>query len=411
MLISIIQQSILVTGGLVNIVWNCKKLMIVGAFLLTAPFPIYAAAAVNKCQILFAEDVFTKRDMSTKEAQLVAQAVESIKNSTTGARKEDKWTVLTTFIEKKIRDLATSLAHFQISIEARDKQTPGKKNVTDTVYLSRFSIKASEFVKFGFKIADKYKNNEISKFTFKIRIRKYGVIDNKKSIDFTNIEYASFTQNHSFVEFKFANPEHEGAVFKPRIYMSDAHIQLLGTPDFLTQFEQIKAETLNLAPNKDSQQSAIAMLDFFKEAQNNQYSFKPLMRNLYERTSYAINFTQTNPIQSVAPKKFQIQMTVDNSITSVVYGDSDAQPQSLNAYAPEHSVVEIKTPVEFVGIQLPHNPFQSTVDSQNFFSLQQIPGYETFLNFVEDLSENHDPKYEEGKGKAFHGHRQYKLAP
>ncbi len=318
--------------------------------------------------------------MSKSMALAAAESVRSLKNTTTGARIENKWTLTTVSVDTLINNLEKQLQNFNILVEARDRVQPGTKNVTHTVYLDQFKLNIKDS---GLEVGPNFKLAEV---TFKPRIRKYGVVDLDKAISTENIRFADFTKDHSFVEFKFSDARFNGAVFKPRMYMADKYIELFGTEEFLKMYDQIVVETLALKPNLNSADSVRAMLHFLKLGHVKKVSFKKVAVNVYERISLAINFIDKKLKNSV----FQIQMTLDQSISLFVY----ELGRKIQAYDPAHTVVEVKTPVEYADYKLQSD-------------LSGIQGYQQFLEFLEHVKKNHLPQYLEGVGKNGHGHRGY----
>ncbi len=148
------------------------------------------------------------------------------------------------------------------------------------------------------------------------------------------------------------------------------------------------AETLALKENTANKESVQAMLEFIRMAHENRSSFAPLAINLYERISYAIDFID----HSKQDTKFQIQMTLDKSIAFFV----SSMGKTIEAYRPEDSVVEIKTPVEYADYTLASD-------------LRPVAGYRVFLQFIEKVKKAHRWDYMAGVGKMGHGHRQYLL--
>lgn len=337
-------------------------------------------AAQIKCSDLFhLKDPFIKQVLPENMSKSAALAVKSLTNSTTGARTESKWTLETSVIENHILELIKKLKNANLELNARDNVTEGKKNVTHTVYLEKFSLNLE---KSGLQVGPNFNLKDVS---LKIRIRKYGTIENTKSIALENIDFANFTKEHSFLEFKFPDARFKGAVFKPRIYISDQYVKMIGTPDFVKNFEQIKTEVLSAKENALNLSSAEAMLQFIYQGHMQNLSFKPLATNLYERTSYAVNFKD-----EIKNQTFQIQMTLDKSIVFQL----NSTGQMIQAYQNGHSVVEIKVPVEYAKYDLKSR-------------LDHLPGYKLFLSFVQNVRKDHLPQYLPGVGKMGHGHREY----
>ncbi len=351
------------------------------ALLFTTLLVLSTTQAAVTCGHLFAfRDPFIKQALPENMSKSAALAVKSLTNSTTGARIESKWTLETPKIESLISDLTLTLKDKNVDLKARDKVVEGKKNVTHTVYLEKFSLNLQ---KSGLEVGPDFNLKDV---TLKVRIRKYGTIDNTKSIAENHIDFAAFTQNHSFVEFKFPDARFKGAVFKPRMYVADVFIKMMGTPDFITNFEKIKNETLAAKENAANLESAQAMLDFIYQGHLQNMSFKPLATNLYERISFAADFQD-----GIKNKPFQVQMTLDKSIAFKL----NSTGQMIQAYQQGHSVVEVKVPVEYAKYDLKSR-------------LDHLPGYQDFLQFVEQVKKDHLPEYMPGVGKMGHGHRGFK---
>lgn len=347
---------------------------------------IFASGAVQakvlQCGSLFYSDPFVKQKMDAEMARAAAESVKNLKNSTTGARIENKWTLQQSQVKHLIEKLRHDLKAFNISIQARDAVTQDQKNVTQTVYLEQFKLNVKDS---GLTIGPDF---DLAEVTFKPRIRKYGTIDANQSVSLENIKFAEFTKDFSFVEFKFPDARFKGAVFKPRMYMSDKYIEMLGTEKFLQNYDEIELQTLALKLNQADVESAHAMLHFIKLGHLKKVSFAKVAVNLYERISLAINFVDQKLQNSV----FQIQMTLDQSISLFVY----ELGRTIEAYEKDHTVIEVKTPVEQAKYTL-------TSD------LSAIPGYKSLLEFLNVVQKSHLPEYMEGVGKNGHGHRGYLL--
>ncbi len=336
-----------------------------------------SAAWANQCSALFFTDPFTKQTMTPEMTRQVPVMVKNLKSSTTGARVENKWTLAKNQIQILIGKLGSELSKANVIIKIRDDVRSGTRNVTHTVYLEQFSLNLKES---GLQVSE---GVDLEEVTFKPRIRKYGTVGKSKPVILQNVEFVDFTKDYSFVEFKFPDARYNGAVFKPRMYMADKYIKMFGTKEFLTHFDEIAAETLKLEPNLNDSESIKAMLKFFQIGHQKKVSFAKIALNLYDRVSYAIDFTDNS-----SSAKVQIQMTLDKSISLFIY----ELGRSIEAYEPDHTVVEVKTPVEYA---------QYSLNSD----LSQIPGYSTFLTFINDVKTNHLPQYMEGVGKNGHGHR------
>lgn len=359
------------------------KTLFLNIFLIaTFTFTVTAeAGSTRQCKNLFATDPFTKQVLPKEMSLKVGESVKNIKNSTTGSRLEDKWTLLRSKVESLISELSTGLTRYNLAVKARDKVTPGTKNVTQTVYLNKFELNLADT---GLEVSQDYPSPFV---TLKPRIRKYGTIRVDQSVELENVQLTPFTKHHSFVEFKFPNAKFlRGGVFKPRMYMADKYIKLFGTKEFLKRYEEIVQDTLNYEINKADTESVEAMLEFFRIGHMHELTFEPLAVNLYERISYAVDFVDQNKNNST----FQVQMTLDKSIKFYVY----QLQKTIAAYKAEDSVIEIKTPNEYAQLDLNSD-------------LSGIEGYARFLKFVSDVKKNHNPEYQEGVGKMGHGHKEY----
>ena len=350
------------------------------------------AAQANQCKDIFFKDPFSKQVMQKNMGSALLDSVKNLTKSTTGARIEKKWTLGTNDISMLIDQLGKDLHNYQVSISARDKVKVGTRNVTHTIYLDQFKLNLKEF---GFKIGADFNLTDV---TMKPRIRKYGTISTDKSVSLDNIEFAAFTKDHSFVEFKFPDARFNRAVFKPRMYMADKYINMFGKPEFLQNFDLILRETMSLELNKATSDTVEAMLQFFLSGQQQGASFGKVAVNLYERISYAVDF-----LDHKLNSEFQIQMTLDKSISLFVY----ELGKTIEAYKPEHSVIEIKIPVEYANVKLTTDlPAKQAAKMEE--KLSTIPGYETFLKFVNSVQKAHlKSEYMEGVGKNGHGHRGY----
>ncbi len=382
-----------------------------------------APAIANQCSQIFFRDPFAKQEMSPGMASALKESVKSLFKSTTGARVEKKWTLLTSKVSLLIDGLGRDLAKFQVLISARDKVTAGFVNVTHTIYLDQYRINLKNS---GFEMGE---GVDLTDVTVKPRKRKYGTIATNRAVAIKNVVFAPFTKEYSFFEFKFPDARFNGAVFKPRMYIADKYLAMLGTAEFLKNYEVIVRETLALELNKSNPESVEAMLLVLKLGHHESATFREVAVNLYERISLAIDFFDT-----VKNAFFQVQITLDKSISLFVY----EYGKTIQAYAPEDSVIEIKIPVEYAGIKLSSDAtatekeavVSTTSKSGNKLgsnpgtnpgtisgslpgkpaenSIGNIPGYETFLKFVNSVQSNHlKDKYMEGVGKNGHGHRGY----
>ena len=328
-----------------------------------------ATAEANQCKDLFFHDPFKGQVISERLNALFWKSTEKMAMSTTGARIEKKWTVETTKLSENLAAFGENLATIGLEIKLRDQKKLGSKNITDTIYLEKIQVRSQ---------------NKKMPLSLKIRVRKYGYSP-ESSVNY-KVEYAEFTKNHSFIEFKVPDSRYNGAVFKPRLYMPDVLIQQIGTSKFIKNFKQITKTALELnVPKYADEVTVKSMLEAIKIALEEKVSFKKIAENIYARDSYSITF-----FDSKTNRSFDVQMTLDQNISMKLLSEN----KTIEAYKPTDSVIEIKIPTEYSSLKLDQD-------------LSLIKGYQIFLEFVAVIEKTHDKNYEAGRGKNFHAHRSY----
>ncbi len=338
--------------------------MLLAVFVLSAEI-----AEANQCKDLFFHDPFKGQVISEVLNKLFWKSTEKMAMSTTGARIEKKWTVNTKKLSLNLNQIKKDLELVGLDIKLRDQKKEGFENITETIYLEKIQVNSLSA------------NEPLS---LKIRVRKYGFTP-KSSKDY-KAEYAEFTKDHSFLEFKVPDARYKGAVFKPRMYLPDNLIQLIGKPEFLTRAREIQKTAIELNLNKYADEATIkAMLDALKMAQKDQVHFTEVAKNIYVRDSYSITFHDQK-----TDRQFDVQMTLDQNIKMNLLTEN----KTIEAYKPTDSVIEIKIPTEYSNLTLDQD-------------LSSIKGYQQFLEFVSLIEKNHDESYEAGRGKNFHAHRSY----
>lgn len=338
--------------------------MLLSAFVISAQ-----KAEANQCKNLFFHDPFKGQVISEMLNKFFWKSTEKMAMSTTGARIEKKWTVNTKKLSLNLNQFKKDLEPLGLDIKLRDQKKEGFENITETIYLEKIQVR-SEL--------------EHDPLSLKIRIRKYGFTP-KNSKDYKP-EYAEFTKDHSFLEFKVPDARYKGAVFKPRMYLPDSLIDLIGKPDFLNRSTEIQKTAIKLNLNKYADEATIkAMLEALQMAQKDHVHFTEVAKNIYVRDSYSITFHDQK-----TDHKFDVQMTLDQNIKM----DLLTENKTIEAYKPTDSVIEIKIPTEYSSLTLDQD-------------LSSIKGYREFLEFVSLIEKNHDSNYEAGRGKNFHAHRSY----
>ncbi len=300
--------------------------------------------------------------VSPKIGELFIDTATSQLNSTTGNRTELKRTVL---IEKL--SLALEKLSQTFPLKPRDTIKAGTKNVTVTQYLN--------ILKFD------YKGQELS---VKIRFRKYGTMRTGLPNIPENVQFIPEMKDVSFLEFKIDHPDFDNSVLKPRGLQLDSDIQMIGTPQFLAQFEQILERAVGRnSKNIDSIQTMTKMQNLLKYLHEVGVPLQKDSRTIYERTSYAL------PAKNIETNaEHEIQITIDEGILIYSY----PHDKTIDAYQSEKplAVVELKIPVEMID-----NRTKSFSDQ----FLQLVPALKKIQAFLDDLTSAQAPGFDMNKGK------------
>ncbi len=303
-----------------------------------------------------------KIKISPKLGELFIDTAAGQLNSTTGNRTEFKRTVLVEKLHQALGKLSKTF-----TLKPRDIIRPGTKNVTVTHYLN--------ILKFD------YKGQELG---VKIRFRKYGTIQENLPNTPENVMINPDMQDVSFLEFKIDHPDFDNSVLKPRGILLDSDLNMIGTPEFLIQFEQILSRALSKnSKNAESAETITKMQNLLKQLHIAGVPLKLDSRTIYERTSYAL------PAKNLDTKKeYEIQITIDEGILLYSYPHN----KTVDAYKSESplTVVELKIPVEMV---------DSETKSFSPQVLNAIPQLKAIQTFLDDLTTNQAPGYEANKGK------------
>ena len=310
---------------------------------------------------------FKATQVSSKTSKAFIKSTANEIKSTTGNRAELKFTV-------NLVDLQTALGKFEIRLEkwipgfkltSRDTQTPGYKNVTYTKYLTKLKID--------------YKGQEL---TTKIRLRKYGLIEENSVIDkniFQPIDAMKdpHGKEFSWLEFKIEHPDFDNAVLKPRIKFHDQFSDLMSkNPSmFLLNFETIVQKTKELNP--ENQETVENMLAALKLTIQEKIPLNTISETIYYRTSYVVN------LQSQNSSRVNIQLTIDADIHQY----SSVLGKEVQTYDPNSnlSVIEVKIPVQYSAL--------------NKSDLQEVQGLSEIQLMLKELTEVQSKDYEINKGK------------
>lgn len=323
----------------------------------------FASAETNKCSDLFTSN---KSDLeatvlSKKESDAVNRTAQHEKKvaSTTGDRAEYKFTTtlmtiqqLTEIFKKKIE---ADLPGYTLA--ARDKIKPGFKNITWTAYSNRFAV-----ISPSGKV-----------IILKVRLRKYGWIQNGVAISKENLELIPGMKDHSWLEFKIENDEIENSVIKPRVMISDADAQRLLDPK-LTAFEfsqiQARMEQANLsqdpAQNSMTKETIRLMLGTFAEMKVHESKLIPQFETIYERASFKVPLKN-----SKTGELYEVQMTIDTNVSVI----ETATGKKAKAYS------ESPIPIAVIEFKIPTNLGQLIKSGLT----QEVPGLDTIIKYMAEV--------------------------
>lgn len=373
-------------------------------FVLSLSFEISAAI---RCENIFLSKAefqtqFDPENLSVKQSKkfLDSALPEKESGSTTGDRTEYKFTLSKTVLTEKLKAFKKAIESEipEFTLTNRDPITPGYKNITLTTYSNRFKLKLAS----GQNIVAK------------IRLRKYGLIPNRKDILVENFKAIEGMQDVSFLEFKIQNPEYENSVLKPRIKILDQDAEALQNSELTAnEYTQIEQRCITLNPMKDSAQQEVTnqtitlMLRAIRGLHKKDSLFDMEYETLYERTSYKapIKNSETN-------ETYEVQITLDENISARSFSFGYEAPNYKNQ--PEKIVVaEVKVPITLIellsGDKIPHTPGQRRSVSPeqirsflNAADYQKFPGLKPVMDFLQTLQFNTLRSFEENHGKLFH---------
>lgn len=278
--------------------------------------------------------------------------------STTSLRQEDKFVVSQNTVDNALKTLSqTHGSKFQL----RDKQIPGRKNVTVTQYAVPIT----------------FKGPLRNKLSSKIRFRKYYDAVETTPLNKARPRAAAIVQDRQFVEFKIDHPEFPQVVIKPRMIMLDKDVSLLRQrKGFTENRKEMLTRTLEINPTVPP--AVIAhFFEIFAEIYTSGISRLPMFaKTSYVRDSYSLM------LQDLQGKSVEIQLTIDREIN---VRNSETQ-QVITAYRPEDVVVELKIPLAY-----------AKLSEEN---MAQVPGLNEIVQLKKDLQENHLLSlYQLGSGK------------
>lgn len=279
--------------------------------------------------------------------------------STTGLRKETKFVLVETNLNKLLEQVAQE--HGQ-SFQLRDQVKPGMKNVTVTDYSFPLMFRMSP-------------SNKM--LASKLRFRKYFEAPRSQIMSLDNLVSSESTKGVTWVELKTDHPEHEAVVIKPRMLMADKDTALIrNKKSFQRNRQQILQRTIDLNPGLERK-----MIDQFFALFAALPSETPLLATTaYVRESYVIALKDTSN------QKVDIQITVDREV-NVVDQRPGGSKSGISAYEQSEVVVELKIPLAYSGLTL-----------ANFAS---VPGLSKIADLKKILETGHIPSYQGGKLATF----------
>lgn len=363
---------------------------------------------------------FRPQKISKKMVSALYGSVKTLLADTTGKRVESKVTADTQVVNDAIARFKEKLASKGIAIVDRDKKILGKRNVTYTEYTQPFSAKLRDLQEAGFEIRPEFQNRLDTEVTVKVRIRSYGTVDESKTeFGISDIEFAEFTKDRAFVELKFQDPSYEGAVFKPQAYMNKKYLSLLGTPEFLEHFDEIKNETLNnlkISSKKTLDQTSVeSMLSFLHEAHIEKLNLSIVAINIYERVAKSARLVYNYKKDPQHDSRYgteetvALEMTFDQLISLFVPGSENniGESRYYKAYGPHQTVSEFKTPTR-IAHHLKRALDQAksegkqglVVSSSHAKELEQIlPGLKEYFEMMNEIIVSRDEAKELNRGK------------
>lgn len=363
---------------------------------------------------------FKPQKISSKMVAQLYGSVKTLLADTTGKRIENKVTADTQVVKDSMARLKEKLAAKGIAIVDRDQKIPGRRNVTYTEYTQPFKVKIRDLQLAGFEIRPEFLDKLDTEIIVKIRIRSYGSVDETKTeFEISDVTFAELTKDRAFVELKFEDPSYEGAVFKPQAYMSKKFLSLLGTPEFLKRFEEIKLDTLNnlkINSKKTLDQASVeSMLAFLQEAHVEKLNLSIVAINLYERVAKSIRLVynfQKDPRHDSrygTNDTLALEMTFDQLISLFVPGSEYRIGESVyyKAYESTQTVAEFKTPTRIahhlkraLDEAQRHGQDGLVVTSSHAKELEQIlPGLKEYFEMMNEIISARDKAKELNRGK------------
>ena len=323
---------------------NFLRLIFLGFYFLPATV---TAASPIMCKYLFHTD-----DRLSKSVRVFQQG----KTDTTSLRQEVKYVVKTAEFDSYVPVLED---FFKARFKNRDKPEEGFANITSTRYMT-----VAKYIQNG------------KKLSAKVRFRKY-LTRKLTDTGWKQLLVSEKLADRSWLELKIQHPEYANVVFKPRLLIFDKDVEKLITEKYFDYKDAILLRLHEINPGKEADIQKFA--DFF-----NALYTTPAMRvenmfaqTQYERTSYSIKLNRPDrPEEAI-----DVQITLDTNIRLKRLKDG----KEFNVYGPDETVVEVKIPVQYAKLAVA--------------DLQALPELAEIKKLIAMLTEKHNQKYPENKGK------------
>jgi len=351
--------------------------LLIASLLITTSSQVWAK---NQCSQLFvaAKEPYQEYYQAKQStADILFKIFKKTTSNPTNRRQESKNTVKGIDYNSVYQNLVTKLAIEGITVGIRDAITAGYNNVTKTFYSRQIRFSPSMVQKAGFST-----HKEIRGV---IRQRKYGLVKTDQKIALKNMIVSDFTQEYSFYEFKFKDPEFENSVLKPRAYIADLTYKRLVREKISNEDKnQIILDILKLKPNKSlTVDEVTTFVDLLLSLKDAEFNFDPVLVSFYNRTSKSVRF-----MNDKTKDIFEVQITEDSFVSA--YRQTQNQKfEPVLAHNDDTVVIETKVPVDQLYLKLPDARADYIYQKQSIKDLELVPGFKAFLEFKADLANSH----------------------
>lgn len=320
------------------------------------------------------QDIF---NASLRSTETLFKIFKKTTSNPTNRRQETKNVIQQKDYKNILNTLILQLATEGITLGLRDAETQGYQNVTQTQYSRQIRFKPQFVERSGFATTKEIRGV--------FRQRKYGLVDNQKSISIPNFIVSPTTKDYSFFEFKFDDPEYQDSVLKPRVYMADTVFKKLTQESVsVKELNHIIDDIASLKPNQSLLREDVAhFIQFILDIRSSQFNFDPVFVSFYNRTSRFARFMNAEDKQV-----FEVQITEDQFI-SAFRKNKQNKFEQVTAYNDNTLVIETKVPVNQSSLRLENTRLDYQSQSYLTRALRLVPGYRFFLEFQSSLLKHH----------------------